>query len=464
MRVPVGLALVAAIPLLGASAVAVGSDEHDHAVHDASGNPMAVGVEQNVKHVDHDGGATGGHVVAEAGRLYVGAYGEGFRIFDLSEPANPRQIGAYLPGNRTDAVPDAAVYGRDGSKRHFAVLNGTRRNTATQETRTDRSEFFDATDPANLVKLAEFVGPEHGEAHNGDIIDSRRLWLPSGGSGVSGDGRYGLRIYDIRPLIKTPIGRCQPQAADNPCAPVRIFNGNPVMLWEDSPYRGDKPVGAPFTHTHDITTYPNYPVKQADGTTALRDIILLAEGGSYANEAGNTGSTFVIDITDPSNPVVMLRWLHERGASHHPIRYHHEAQFLDSHPRVMLVADEDLHHPCGEDDGADTVDTAGGGVVAVRLSPKLTRATELSEWFIPADTPAPVCSVHVFSSRGSLVAFGSYNAGVQVVDYSKPSAPRRVAQGIEPGTTAWGALWRRDLIYVGDMARGLDTFRYTGPD
>jgi hypothetical protein len=464
MRVQVGLALAATIPLLAVS-VGVKADGHDsdHADHDVPGNPLAVAIEQNVEQLGNDGGATGGHVVAEGRRLYVGAYGEGFRIFDTSDPADPRQIGAYLPGNRADAVPDAAVYGSKRAPRHFAVLNGTRRTTFTQETRTDRSEFFDVTDPAAPVKLAEFVGQEHGEAHNGDIVDQRRLWLPSGGTGVSGDGRWGLRIYDIRPLINTAASRCRPQAADNPCAPVRIFHGNPVGLWESSPYRGDKPVGAAFTHTHDITAYPDYPVRQADGTTAKRDIILLAEGGTYTNDAGNTGSTFVIDITDPRNPVAMLRWLHEVGPAHHPIRYHHEAQFLASDPRVMLVTDEDLHHPCGPDDGADQVDSAGGGVAAVRLDATLTQATELSEWFIPAGTPAPVCSVHVFSSRGSLVAFGSYNAGLQVVDYADPSAPKRVAQGIAPGTTAWGALWSGDIIYVGDMARGLDTFRYHGP-
>jgi hypothetical protein len=434
----------------------------DHGDHAAPGNPIATPVFDGVEPVDADGGATGGHVVIEGSRLYVGAYGLGFRIFDISDPTNPRQIGGYLPGNRADAVPDAAVYSSKGKARHFAVLNGTRRTTFTQETRTDRSEFFDVTDPASPIKLAEFIGQEHGEAHNGDIIDKRKLWLPSGGTGVAGDGRWGLRIYDLQPMIKTPASKCRPAAADNPCAPVRIFNGNPVALWESSPFRDGRPVGAPFTHTHDITAYTDYAVVRADGTTARRDIILLAEGGNYTNDSGDTGSVFVIDITSPQNPVVLLRWLHERGPAHHPIRYHHEAQFLASDPRVMLVTDEDLHHPCGEDDGTDPVDTAGGGAVAVRLSTDLTTATaELSEWFIPAGTPAPVCSVHVFSSSGSLVAFGSYNAGLQIVDYADPANPVRVAQGILPGTTAWGAQWHGDLLYIGDMSRGLDTFRYT---
>jgi hypothetical protein len=451
-------ALALALPSIGPGA----ADEHEHADHNVPGNPIEFAVTENAELVDSDGGATGGHVMAEGNRLYVGAYGLGFRIFDISNPENPVQIGAYLPGNRADAVPDAARYKVKGLTRQFAVLNGTRRTTFSQETRTDRSEFLEVTDPADPILLHEFVGQEHGEAHNGDIIDKRKMWLPSGGTGVSGDGRYGLRIYDLNPLVKTPASRCRPKDANNPCAPVRIFNGNPVVLWENSPYRGDRPVGAPFTHTHDITAYVDHPVLQPDGSTKRRDIILLAEGGNYANDAGNTGSVFVIDITDPRNPVVLLRWLHEIGADHHPIRYHHEAQLLAGDLSVMLVTDEDLHHPCGEDDGADGIDIAGGGTVAVGLSADLTTATELSEWFIPLGTPAPVCSVHVMSSNGSLMAFGSYNAGLQIVDYSDPANPARVAQAIEPGTTAWGALWNGDLVYVGDMVRGLDTFRYTG--
>lgn len=461
MRVRAPL-VAAVVVLLGLPASGPAAHEHDHPEHDVAGNPLTVAVTENVEMVDSDGGITGGHVVAEGDRLYVGAYGAGMRIFDISDPSNPREIGAYLPGNRADAVPDAAAYGSKRAPRHIAVLNGTRRTTFTQDTRTDRSEFLDVSDPSNPILLHEFVGQEDGEAHNGDIVDKRRLWLPSGGTGVSGDGRWGLRIYDLQPLIKTPASKCTPESPDNPCAPIRIFNGNPVTLWENSPHRGDRAVGAPFTHTHDITVYTDYPV-QVNGKIVKRDIALLAEGGNYADDAGNTGSVFVIDITDPRSPTVLLRWLHERAPDHHPIRYHHEAQFLESDPRVMLVTDEDLHHPCGEDDGADEVDAAGGGVVAVRLSPDLTQATELSEWFIPLGTPAPVCSVHVFSSQGSLVAFGSYNAGLQVVDFGDPASPHRVAQGIAPGTTAWGALWNGDLIYVGDMSRGLDTFRYTGP-
>ncbi|MGH3737791.1 MAG: LVIVD repeat-containing protein [Micromonosporaceae bacterium] len=414
------------------------------------GGPVAAtstsALSEQVRHVFHDGSTTGGHVTVQGDRLYLGAYGLGFRIFDISDPVAPREIGSYLPGGRADAVPDAAVF--DG--RHIAVLNGTRRVSSRPPAEgTDISEFLDVTDPANPRLLWKFVGQEHGEAHNGDIVDQRRLWLPSGGSAENG-----LRVYDLNPLLGT-----------EPAAPAQLTRANPVELWEASPFRGGRHVGPDFTHTHDISAYPDYPLRQPDGTVTPRDILLLAEGGNYSDdgpdygaEHGNTGSVFVIDATDPANPVVLNRWLHERGPGHHPIRYTHEAQFLDGDPRLMLVTDEDMHHPCGAGDGA-AIDTAGGGVTAVRLSDTLTSATEESEWFIPAGTPAPVCSVHVMSSKSHYLLLGSYNAGLQVVDDRDPTTPKQAGYGIQPGATSWGAqVHKQGVVYVGDMTRGLDVF------
>lgn len=391
-----------------------------------------------VEYVAGDNGFTGGHVAVQGDRLYLGSYGRGLHIYDVSDPTAPERIGEYVPGEpRADAPPDAATF--DG--REIAVLNGTRRThtnngvngTPLEGTRTDRTEFLDVTDPANPAVLAK-VGPDQvdGESHNGDIVDSRRLYLPSGGS-----GGQGLRIYDLNPIL-----------ADEPAAPANLFRGNPGELWEASPHRGDKPVGAPFTHTHDVEVYTDYKVRGL----GKRDIVLLAEGGNYINDSGNTGSIFVIDITDPTDPVVLLRWLHERGDEHHPIRYHHEIQFVDGKPGLALVTDEDMHNGCGGD----------GGIVALQFSPDLTSAVELSEWFIPAGTPAAVCSVHVFSSKDGFVFLGSYNAGLQVVDYRDPTAPTQAGYYIAPGATAWGALYHEGVVFVGDMTRGLDVFRFTG--
>jgi hypothetical protein len=429
-----GICTLAGLLVLSLGAAAFACESEGHARHLAPGNPTTVEVKNHGSGLQHlsNHPFTGGHVMAQGDRLYVGAYGAGLRIFDISDPSAPEQIGEYLPGVRADAPPDAAVF--DG--RHIAVLNGTRRTSSSLpgQARTDRTEFLDVTDPADPQLLWTF-GPDQvdGESHNGDIVDKRRLYLPSGGVGVQG-----LRIYDLRPLLRA-----------TPAAPENIYRGDPVALWEASPYRQGRPVGAAFTHTHDIQIYVDYPAKRS-GRWVERDIALLAEGGNYTSAAGDTGSMFVIDITRPDRPVVLQRWLHERGAGHHPIRYHHEVQFVHGLTRVALVTDEDLHNGCG----------GAGGVVALKMSADLTSSKELSEWFIPAGTPAPVCSVHVFDSRDGMVYFGSYNAGLQILDYTDPRDPERTDFAIEPGTTAWGALYRRGHVYVGDMVRGLDVFSY----
>ena len=394
-----------------------------------------------VEHVTNSPSSTGGHVVIEGNRLYMGMDGAGLRIFDITKPDAPAEIGRWTPPEAmapnpvADGPPDAAVF--DG--RHIAVVNGTDRGTGGLPAgTTDNAYFLDTTDPANPELLWHFSGSEDGESHNGDIVDSRRIWLPSGGSGENG-----LRIYDLQPLLQSP-----------PAAPAAIFRGDPTQMWEASPHRGDREVGPGFVGTHDITIYPDFEVGGVK-----RDIALLADGGSYLNDAGDTGSLFVIDITNPRAPVVLLRWMHQKAEGHKPIRYFHEAQFLHGDQRVVLLADEDLHNGC-----------TAGGVAALRFSEDLTSATELSEWFIADEQPAgtafgPVCSVHVFSTHGHLAYFGSYNAGLQVVDYSNPSEPKRIAHDQQPGANSWGAEYARDgLVYVGDFGgRGLDVFRYTGP-
>ena len=427
------LAIAALVVLAFPASAAAHRSGHAKVGFNVFSSPIAapVGLASGAEYLSGDNGFTGGHVAFEGDRLYLGSYGRGMHIYDISDPAAPERIGEYIPGGpRADAPPDAGVF--DG--RHIAVLNGTNRTHGSlpSDLRTDRTEFLDVTDPAQ-PRLLHTFGPDRvdGESHNGDIVDSRRLYFPSG---LGGD--QGLRIYDLRPLI------------DDDAPPKNIFRGNPTKMWEASPYRDGREVGAPFTHTHDISIYTDLRVRGRK-----RDIALLAEGGNYTG-SGDTGSVFVIDVTRPAKPVVLFRWLHgeEEGGDHHPIRYHHEAQLLDGDPSVMLVTDEDMHNGCG----------GAGGVVAVKLAPDMRSGKELSEWFIPLGTPAPVCSVHVFTSEGSKAFFGAYNAGMQVVDYSDPSNPEQVGQYIAEGATSWGAYYRNGYVYMGDMSRGLDVLRWDG--
>jgi hypothetical protein len=434
MKRPLALAAAAAVGLIPALAPGVGAV------------PPAL-VQENVRHVANVPGSTGGHVVAEGDRLYVGAYGLGMRIFDISDPADPVEIGSYFPGPqdqsdlglRADTVPDAAVL--DG--RHIATLAGTGRAQGTQQT-----EFLDVTDPADPVLLHRFRGASEGEAHNGDIVDDRRLWLPSGGR--TGDM---LRIYDLDPLLETP-----------PAAPTRLFAANINTLWLSSPYRGDKPTGPNPTHIHDIEVYTDHEVllleeewvdqdgdEIPDPTYATKDIAFYAASQNYPLTVGgvqttpNESAVYIVDISDPSSPVIMNKIPAQDGH-----RYLHEVQLLDGDPSIMFTSDEDLHNGCD-----------AGGVYSFRLSEDLTEATFLDSWFNGTGTPAPACSAHVFSSNEDFVFMGSYNAGLQVIDFSDPANLTRAGQYIAPGQNSWGALYYRGYVYVGDFGpRGLDVFEF----
>lgn len=187
-------------------------------------------------------------------------------------------------------------------------------------------------------------------------------------------------------------------------------------------------------------------------TRAKRDIALVAEGGNYLS-GNNSGSLYVLDITEPTEPVALLRYQRPAGLGK-AVRYVHEAQFLQGQSDIIVTTDEDLHSGCDN-----------GGIVVQRVSEDLTQIEELSQWFIGTGTPAAVCSVHVMSSKDDYAFFGSYNAGLQVVDLSDPAKPVRAGQYIAPGANSWGALVNPTvsgyLTYVGDLGgRGLDVLEF----
>lgn len=416
----------------------------------AQGVSTPVVSQENVRHLaTAPGSPTGGHVVVEGNRLYMGAFGKGLTAFDISNPRSPVRIGQYVPGPsnndgadpgaRSDSVPDAAVWGG----RHIVSFAGTSRASVTQQT-----EFLDMTDPMNPVLLHRWRGATDGEAHNGDIVDARKLWLPSGGSNTNG-----LRIYDMSPLLQAP-----------PAAPTKLISANPHVLWQSSPYKEfyNKPVGGSFNHTHDIEIYADREIElppwewvdqngdgTPDPTRGLRDIALLAAAGG-----GNaSGAVYVIDITKPAEPVVISKWQNPTGAGHNAIAYLHEAQFLHGDPNTIFVADEDMTSGCNE-----------GRVYSFSISDNLAHVAKLGEWAVGAgqqDTPATCLGAHVFSSHNRHVFMGAYAAGLQIIDMRNPAQPVRAGRYIAEGQNSWGALYHKGFVYTGDLgARGLDVFEF----
>src|SRR5687768_14655285 len=144
----VSLFIAAVLAPSGASA-----QDSSHATKAALSNLVAPsiaalpGINTGVGYLGGSNDFTGGHSVIEGDRLYVGAYGIGMRIFDLSQnPADPPEIGRITgDGARADVPPDAI----DLDGRNFAVQNGTSRVSGHNRITTIRTEWYDTTDPAN---------------------------------------------------------------------------------------------------------------------------------------------------------------------------------------------------------------------------------------------------------------------------------------------------------------------------
>lgn len=479
MRRGLTCALLTASLVLGTAPTALAHDD-EHGTYDSAGGHMthlspvawqtllpttmaaaADPTASNVEHVANVPGNTGGHIVAQDDRLYMGNYGTGFTIYDNQDPATPVKVGQWMPGPkdgtdlgaRADAVPDVWGVDVEGTRKHIVAFGGTSRHSSTT-----RTEFVDATDPADLELLWTFTGSTDGESHNSDVLDARGLWIPSGTSGQQGSG--GLRIYDLNPLLQTPAA-----------APQNLFRGSPATLWTNSPYRNGRPARSTYSHTHDVEAYLDYEILLpeaewvdqdedgiADPTTATRDILLMVEGGSYLNDNGDTGGLYIIDITNPSAPVALNYWRNDIGSPvMKPIRYYHEVQFVKGLDNVMVVTDEDLHNGCN-----------AGGMTVLQAKDDLTQPLETkSQWFNGTDGDphlAPICSMHVMSSKDGFLYDGSYNAGLQVIDLRNPAAPKEAGRFTFPGQNSWGALAHGDYVYTGDFgARGLDVFKFTPP-
>ena len=86
-----------------------------------------------------------------------------------------------------------------------------------------------------------------------------------------------------------------------------------------------------------------------------------------------------------------------------------------------------------------------------------------------ANEPAQVadeagCTSHVFwqAPDQNRLTIAWYGRGTRVVDFSDPAKPRQLGFFVPMGGNTWSAKPHRGFIFSGDIARGMDVFRYRG--
>jgi hypothetical protein len=177
-------------------------------------------------------------------------------------------------------------------------------------------------------------------------------------------------------------------------------------------------------------------------------------------------SDFALGLPNPTLRLVR----DEHGFAPAPALAAHSAVPL-ADPRFVLVTEEIYACPFA---GLFVAD------VAVPARPQIASRFRLPEAAPPCDgrpDPSAVFTAHNPLVVGPLAFITWYGGGLQVLDFSNPVEPVRVALYVPEGEGAAPAsyigsypvqLWslpvlRHGLLYVSDIQTGLHILRYTGP-
>ncbi|MEU3019092.1 hypothetical protein ABZ635_17035 [Nocardiopsis sp. NPDC007018] len=367
--------------------------------------------------------------LAFTGDYAIGGNYDGFVIYDISEPEDPRIVSEVLcPGGQGDVAVS-------GDLLYFAV-DYPRANDecgAPAVPVTDPNGFegvriFDISDKAN---------PQYVSAVRTDC-GSHTLTL------VPGDAeREYVYVSSYSPSATFP--NCQPPhdkigVIEVPLdAPDEAALVNEPVLFPDGGHRTT-------SGCHDITVFPS------------KD---LAAGACM-------GDGVLMDISDPAAPVVTEVVQDENFAFWHSATFTNDA-------RTVLFTDElggggapTCTEEIGPERGANAIYTLDGEGADSSL--------EFASYFkIDRHQGDQVCVAH----NGSLIPVPGqdyfvqswYQGGISVIDFNDPANPREIGyfdadSRVEPGiqdNDTWSTYYYNGYVYSSDIDRGLDVLKLTDP-
>ncbi|MFE9245462.1 LVIVD repeat-containing protein [Nocardiopsis sp. NPDC006938] len=367
--------------------------------------------------------------LAFTGDYAIGGNYDGFVVYDISEPEDPRIVSEVLcPGGQGDVAVS-------GDLLYFAV-DYPRANDecgAPAVPVTDPNGFegvriFDISDKAN---------PQYVSAVRTDC-GSHTLTL------VPGDAeREYVYVSSYSPSATFP--NCQPPhdkigVIEVPLdAPDEAALVNEPVLFPDGGHRTT-------SGCHDITVFPS------------KD---LAAGACM-------GDGVLMDISDPAAPVVTEVVQDENFAFWHSATFTNDA-------RTVLFTDElggggapTCTEEIGPERGANAIYTLDGEGADSSL--------EFASYFkIDRHQGDQVCVAH----NGSLIPVPGqdyfvqswYQGGISVIDFNDPANPREIGyfdadSRVEPGiqdNDTWSTYYYNGYVYSSDIDRGLDVLKLTDP-
>ncbi len=377
--------------------------------------------------------------------VFGSALEHGFFIADVKDPAHPRIVyNATEPDGETPFARKAEV-----------IAHPDGRRTLVLATQSNGMHFWDVTDPAHPVwaSVLEFErnhyiavvpgtelvfnNPSSGSGGSNALIDAHDPYNPH----ILGDyGAYGCHGTTFQGRPGEPLFRAY-------CAGIqRTEVWDMTGLDVSAPHFGitlytyvdiaDNPVsGTPVTNPP-IPTNPTgvtqTPVRSLHHfATASDDGNILIIGDEHRG-GGNPGACFAYDETTGTSTPLGALWFFDISDPADPTLL----SWIT--PPTVAPVQPAVTPPSDPSDPASVNPLLGGAYTAV-----------------------PNCTAHfgqVIPGEDKIV-IAWYSAGVLLIDFSDPSAPRILDQYQPDGVNTWSARYSNGYVFTGDIARGMEVLK-----
>jgi hypothetical protein len=382
--------------------------------------------------------------LAFKGNLLISGNYNGFRILDISNPANPTVVkDVFCRGQQGDVSiwGDALVVSVDEVLTSSACGAGPA-VPATLETGWEGLRVFslkeilatpaDADGFTRLQPAATIYIKCGSHTHTG---------IPWKGKVAIYVASYPLRSgpdcgpHDDPSDTHKPLHEILSIATVNPQHPAKsggvkevpinipTFNEDPVFL--------PPPAFNPMRGCHDIQVH-----------------LKLMQAAAACSSVGQ-----LWDISDPYNPGTMFPlWQTDQP----DVQFYHSALFSED-TETVIFGDEIITGHCFD----------GTGSGQLWFHDRQTGALH-SSYQIPRNQGGAYCSAHMFNNvpgkKQDVLVSSWYGGGITVVDFTNRSNPTEIAYYDAGGSSSiWSAYWYNGYIYGSDIPFGTRVVRFTDP-
>ena len=383
-----------------------------------------------VKRLPKVDAATQSDLAFQGDYAYAGAF-NGFRVIDVSDPANATQV-TFFPCNGGQG--DVSVW----NNLLFSSVDSPQSGPGCTSTNVANAAVAGAWEGVRIFDISDPGAPTHVASVRTDCGSHTHTLVPGGnGSLFVYVSSYALTTTSVGPhcqqyhgkisVIHVPKGR--PDQARVVATPrIELANFDDARLEFTSPVLQDT------NGCHDISVL--VPRKLAAAAC-------LSEGQIW-------------DISDPAAPLTIQR------LSTPQMRAWHSATFTWDGQRVAF----------GDEWGGGVLprcragDSTESGAVWVY---EVSTGAALGHYKLPrAETG--ICTMHNFNFvpgvEKDILVSSAYTAGTTVADLTDPANPVEIAfyrAGDPIAANTWSSYWHNGYVYANDIVRGVDIFAVDHP-